>query len=198
MINDPESNEIFKRQEVTSFHARAINEEYERAFQKNWVKQLNYKNGVAADTTIQQTLAKHKGGFMEKLFGTTSKQYKEFEKALAEYNNPNSPNYLNEKNLRNKSNAYLVHKTPKNGEIDLDKLDATSRKRVQLVQNTVQNLDFNDSIEKETDRELERGYPVKGKPFLAAQDVEEIKDNNIIIEDEKVKENNLIIDDINM
>ena len=199
VINDPESYDIFKRQEVTSFHARAINKEYERAFQKNWVKQLNNKNGVEIDTTIQQTLAKHKGGFFEKMFNTTSKEYREYEKALEDYHNPNSIYYLNDKNLRLKSNAYLEHKGV-NALTDLNKLDETSRNRVQLVNNTLDNLNRSDYIEKDAEKDLMRGYPVLGKSFLSVEDVSdshEYENDNNINSPEKVNEN-VIDSDIKM
>ena len=194
------SIDVYHRPEIESFRIRSINPEYEKAYQKNWLKFFNIENNVKEDTSIQETLSKHKGGFMERLFSTTSKEYKEYEKALEDYHNPKSIYYLNDKNLHIKSQAYLVHKGGKGGRIDLDKLDPTSRKRVELVRNTVQNLEQSKSFEKETEKSLEQGYPVQGKAFLSEKDVSEeneIKDNNII-QKGIVNENIIEMDDVKM
>lgn len=199
VIADPKNNSIFKRQEIESFNIRAVNKEYSKVYQNNWLKVFNKKNKMPEEANIKETLNKHKGGFFEKMFNTTSKEYREYEKALEDYHNPNSIYYLNDKNLRLKSNAYLEHKGV-NALTDLSKLDETSRNRVQLVNNTLENLQQSDYLEKDAEKDLMRGYPVLGKSFLSEKDVSdshEYENDNNINSPEKVNEN-VIDSDIKM
>lgn len=198
VITDPNNNAFFKRQENESFNIRAINSEYAKVYQKNWVKYLNIKNKLPEGTTVEETLNKNKGGFFEKLFNTTSNEYKEFEQAFEDYNNPDSQYYLNDKHLRMKSDAYLEHKGVNEfSDIDFSKMDATSRGRVKLVINTIQNLNQSDNLEKTAEKDLELGYPAIGKTFLSEKDVGDSfdKENNNIeqeIENENIIENDEI------
>lgn len=199
-IKDPSGYQVFKRQEKKSFNIRAINDEFSKVYQKNWLKSFNGKNRVAVTTTVKDTLAKHKGGFFEKLFNTTSKEYKEYEKALEDYSNPNSDHYLDDKHLRTKSVAYLDHKGV-NANSDLSKLDETAKNRVKLVLNTMQNLNDSEIIEKNAEKELEQGYPAKAMSFLSEKDVSEEsveKENDSVVKNEIKKGNEIDINDIDM
>ena len=195
-IKDPSGYQVFKRQELKSFNIRAINDEFSKTYQKEWLKGFNTKNKMPVTASIKETLAKNKGGFFENLFKTTSKEYKEYEKALEDYNNPNSDHYLDDKHLRTKSAAYLDHKGVK-GNSDLSKLDETSKNRVKMVLNTVNNLDDADYIEKCAEKDLEQGYPAKAVSFLSEKDVSEEhtqKENDKVMENENV----ININDIDM
>ena len=199
-IKDPSGYQVFKRQEKKSFNIRAINDEFSKVYQKNWLKSFNGKNREAVTTSIKDTLTKNKGGFFEKLFNTTSKEYKEYEKALEDYNNPGSDHYLDDKHLRTKSVAYLDHKGV-NANSDLSRLDETAKNRVKLVLNTVQNLDDSDRIEKNAEKELEQGYPAKTMAFLSEKDVSEDsieKENDDFISNEIKKGNVIDINDVDM
>ena len=68
------------------------------------------------------------------------------------------------------------------------------------MNNTLDNLNRSDYIEKDAEKDLMRGYPVLGKSFLSVEDVSdshEYENDNNINSPEKVNEN-VIDSDIKM
>ena len=195
VMEDPNNYEVYRRSSNESFAMRTVNKEYQAAYQKAWMLSFNRNNDIKDNVPLNETLGKHKGGFFEKMFNTTSKEYREFEKALQDYNNPNSPNYLNERNLRRKGNAYLGTKT-KNGVLDWDNLSGTSKKRVGLVERTLGVLDMNHIIEESVDREYNETLNIKVKQsFLKEEDLSDVSiDSNM----NKSLDNNKIINNNNI
>ena len=72
------------------------------------------------------------------VFFSTSKQYKRFLQAFKDYNDPNSPHYLDKENLKKKGDAYLNRKT-KNGQIRVEDLKGTSKARTQFVLSSLES-----------------------------------------------------------
>lgn len=100
------------------------------------------------NVVIPQAIQNNKGGFFENLFGTTSKEYKEFSKSLVKMIEEGS-----EKGdldgLRDKTEAYLSHKfkdydplTNNIKEEDIAKLDSTSQGRVRLCLAVLDSIDY--------------------------------------------------------
>ena len=160
---------IYEKYEVESLRVKFINKEYMGVYLTKWKENFNNKNNFKEGTDIQEVVNKHKGNMFERAFNTTSKEYKAFEEALKDFHDPNSRNYLNTTLLRNRSNAYKTD----NGRIDVSQLSGTAKKRMELVDNTLKALDSLDDIERETDKELLKGYPVEKKVFLSEHDISE-------------------------
>ncbi len=93
------------------------------------------------NTTISAELRRQKGGFWERFWFRTSRQYKEFKKTLVKFTAVRDPQYGDRKALENTSMAYLRHKFPnlKPGELptleQIEGLDPTSKARATLCYN---------------------------------------------------------------
>ena len=116
----------------------------QRIYSKNFDK---YFKQIMNNVTIDQTLKNNKGGFFENLFGTTSKEYKEFSDGLDKFMKE-GPLNGDLDGLRDKATAYLYHKLGnyddnlnKIDEAELQKLDSTSRGRVKLCLSVVDAID---------------------------------------------------------
>ena len=98
---------------------------------------------------IPQVLQNNKGGFFENLFGTTSKQYKEFSLSLAKMVE-DGPQKGDLDGLKDKTVAYLKHKFKDYDYInnegitekDIAKLDSTSQGRVRLCLAVLSSIDY--------------------------------------------------------
>lgn len=101
----------------------------------------------------QDILNKTKGGFFERLFRTTSQEYKNFDHAFKEYNDLNSSNYGNKDYLKNAAIAYMRYKLPNfdNDKIptfnDIYGLTGTSYERMALCISVVEQLENQESLE---------------------------------------------------
>lgn len=108
---------------------------------------LNHFRVWSKDKTIPDALKNNKGGFFENLFGTTSKEYKEFAKGL-ENMFKDGPGKGDLDGLKKLAENYLVHKLKSgyvpftNGydERQIAKLDSTSRGRVELCLSVIQAI----------------------------------------------------------
>ena len=72
---------------------------------------------------IEESLNKQKPGFFEKIFRTTSNDYKIFKAAFDCYNDKKHPLYGVDENLKDAAHAYLVHKFPNLGKNQLPTLN---------------------------------------------------------------------------
>lgn len=98
-----------------------------------------------------------KGGWIDRIFRRPSKAFKAFEKAVADYSDPNSKHYLDNNHLRDASTAYQNTVTNKNG------LSAIEQKRLDYATktNTVATDMFyeNEQISGKINRELQQNMP---------------------------------------
>lgn len=133
--------------------------EKEKAGKKDaWTDRKNYHEALFErhfkknmDVVINDALANNKGGFFENLFGTTSKEYKDFSHRL-EVSTQNGALKGDLDGLKQSAQIYLAHKLKSYNMLSADydeaeilKLDATSRSRVYLALGVCDSVD--DTIE---------------------------------------------------
>ena len=113
-------------------------------FKTKWF--LNHFKANYNNLKITEALEKNKGGFFENFFGTTSKEFKAFSRALEDMVNegPGNGDY---DGLKKVTQDYLAHKLKHydvflNGYDDREiaKLDSTSRGRVELCLSVLQSI----------------------------------------------------------
>ena len=164
---------IRKRTADEIWHIKNVSREYEREYSSAWIR--NYEQRTHRRYDVAAIERENKGGFFERLFKRTSRQYKEFLKTLKDYNDPNSKDFLNNDKLRKKGEAYKTHKF--SGGRTIEDLNATGKGRVGFVDSVLDNLDDMKSRETEIRRDIEANLyeiePVQiGQPFLSKADVE--------------------------
>jgi hypothetical protein len=134
----------------------------------------------------------NKGGIFERMFNTTSPEYKDFIKAFEEYNDPNSKNYLNKENLKEKSIAYFEYKTEKG--ISFSKLNETEKNRLNLVGSVIRTLTEMENNKEKVDAEIFNNLDprvVEKKPLLEKDITEDnFIDNNIEVNENVIKKEN--------
>ena len=82
----------------------------------------------------------HKGGFFERLFNTTSKEYKEFVENFKKFTDPEKPDISVKDKLIESAKAYIEHKNV-NNVVDLAALDdVTGKERVKLCLSVLSSL----------------------------------------------------------
>ena len=92
-----------------------------------------------AENPIEDALAENKGGFFERFFRTTSREYKRFEQLLVQRKNGEG----SREDLKNAAVAYLMHKIPGydgNGRPqleDIEHLTGTAKKKAMLCYKTL-------------------------------------------------------------
>lgn len=139
--NDLEPNVTLEMRDANeAFSLRCITNEVKREYCSEFEKRMALKIGQI-NYNVQEIENRNKGGIWERYIRhSTSRQYKEFIAAMKDYNNPESPNYLNKVHLRGKANAYLVHKADQ-GYRGLQDMKGTSLSRSTLAMNVIQVLD---------------------------------------------------------
>ena len=191
---EPNGATIKIRKDIDILKTRFINNEYMDVYRNKWQERFNknFKSNEAFNA--KGILAKHSGGIFEKMFGSTSNEFKEYSKAFEEYNDPKSNHYLDAKYLKEKGDAYLSYKT-KDGTIDIDSLGDTAKKRINLIKATNKTIEESNLIEKEVDKEISKDLPVTYKSFLNDSDLEDSNDISLNESMEKpLKKNNNIIE----
>lgn len=164
---------IRRRTQDEIWHIRNISKEYEREYLHRWQANYTAKNQEQFDLAVFED--RHKGGVFERMFGTTSREYRSFTQALRDFNDPTSKDFLNRQKLRSAGEAYRQHKLG-NGRT-IDQLDATGKGRVEHVDNILANLDDMEQKEAQVRQTVESVVygnlpPRVGKPFLQRSDVE--------------------------
>ena len=136
---------------------------------------LNNKTaGRNQNKNIAQILNDNKGGFWEKRFGRTSKEYKALEASLLVATNPNSPTYGDLTGAKVYAEKYLIHKLPAG--TNFDRLSENEKRRIELCQTVIgtankldmekevkdekiiladDNLEFQNQLQKDVDLGLE-------------------------------------------
>lgn len=110
----------------------------------NMKKKLCEKSGFIGDIDLNNMLSNYKGGFFERMFRTTSEEYRVFKATLLAFNDEDSKGYGDIDNLEGATRAYLYHKLPNFKETDelpkdedIRNLSGTSKKRVELCINVL-------------------------------------------------------------
>ena len=110
--------------------SKAFTYRYSDVFQKKMGEELgdNYN--------IFKVISDNKGGYFENLFNSTSREYKEFINALADFTNPEKEGFLDDAKLKEKTDAYLAH--TENVKPNKNENNATRIGRIRLA-NAVKN-----------------------------------------------------------
>ncbi len=140
-----------------------------RHFKEDFVSSYNDKNPQTEIDKFDQSkiLDNHKGGFFERLFNTTSKEYKEFVENFKKFTDPENLDISVKDKLIESAKAYIKHKNV-NDVVELAALDdVTGKERVKLCLSVLSSLGV-----KQGDYKLIEDNPV----------VEEKKDNIVRVQ----------------
>ena len=155
------------------------------------------KNRYYGETkTFGDILNKNNGGFFERLFNTTSNEYKNFKNAFKAYNDEKNPNFGNKKALKDAAFAYIKHKCPNAKEDEginynlLENVKGTSLKRVELCYSVLKELSDQEANEA-YDKEISN---LESKNQLDEKEQQKFQ-NDLEKTEEKVINNDLIDDD---
>ena len=174
---------IEERSRNEIFNLRRINDTYDREYMNIWQEKFakNYNDKPFDFDEIKEA---NKGGTFERLFNRTSKEYQAFIRTLGEYNNPESPNYMNKKLLKETAQAYFDHKTERG--ISFNRIDKTGQDRLMLVSAVIQTINDMDNNEKEVSAKINNAIyeidPAR-KQFLRENDLDDNLLNNEITND---------------
>ena len=174
---------IEERSRNEIFNLRRINDTYDREYMNIWQEKFakNYKDKPFDFDEIKEA---NKGGKFERLFNRTSKEYQEFIRTLGEYNNPESPNYMNKELLKETAQAYFDYKTERG--ISFNRIDKTGQDRLMLVSAVIQTINDMDNNEKEVSAKINNAiYEIDTarKQFLRENDLDDNLLNNEINND---------------
>ena len=151
----------------------AVNTTYQRAYQQRWQAIFNQKRGYNGEFDIKQIETQHQGGFFERYIRhSTSTQYSEYLQAFKDFHNPESPNYLNEDNLRTKGEAYLQRKRDQ-GYPNIDDLKGTSLIRAKFVMASLEACNATHKQDVESTLLGDYSNFAERTTFLTAEDVAE-------------------------
>ena len=167
-------------------------------FEDAYVSSYNAKNPQTKIDKFNQDiiLDQNKGGFFERLFNTTSKEYKDFTKALKNYTDKESPDFGNNRKLADAAKAYLKHKNVTD-EHSIEKLDSTGRNRVKLCQTIIDAVDkaqkpvikeIDKPVKNVNDNKIELNVTENGPEREVVKNLEQ----DVNIEKSKLKENNKV------
>ena len=167
-------------------------------FEDAYVSSYNAKNPQTKIDKFNQDiiLDQNKGSFFERLFNTTSKEYKDFTKALKNYTDKDSPDFGNNRKLADAAKAYLKHKNVTD-EGSIEKLDSTGRNRVKLCQTIIDAVDkaqkpvikeIDKPVKNVNDNKIELNVTENGPEREVVKNLEQ----DVNIEKSKLKENNKV------
>lgn len=168
---------ITDRSEDDIFEMQCMNKTVQREYILNWQNDLNNRLGRNRNFDVDDMLKERQGGFIERrILHSTSQEYKNFEQAFRDYNDPNSPNYCRSNYLREATDAYLNHKGVTD-ESDLENMSGTSRSRSQFALAVRESLKEKDKLLGMVEEQWLDEYQVQvsKEPFLSAEDVAEDK-----------------------
>lgn len=117
-------------------------ERISRVYNSIGLKQILNQENMTPD----EIMSRHKGGFFERLFKTTSEEYRNLEGAMNAFENPDSPAYGDLDNLEISATMYLRHKFPnlKDNELptqdQINSLSGTSKGRAQLCMDIINTV----------------------------------------------------------
>ena len=140
--------EIVKRSEEEKqnmlYITNGIKLRYEvvRRFKEDFVSSYNDRNPQTKIDKFSQSkiLDSHKGGFFERLFNTTSKEYKDFVENFKKFTDPGNHDISVKDKLIESAKAYINHKNIDNV-VDLANFDdATGKERINLCLSVLDSL----------------------------------------------------------
>jgi len=117
---------------ISRIGLECITNEVKEKYINLWQEKFIEFRGKGKEFDIDAIEFEHRGGFWERFRGTTSNEYKEMIRALREFNDPKSKNYLNYENLKEKAEGYIAHKESQ-GYGDTKEYTGTSKKRKDLA-----------------------------------------------------------------
>ena len=148
--------------------------------------------------TCDDILAKTKGGFFERLFRTTSREYTNFKNAFRAYNDISSPNYGNKEALRTATLAYIKHKVPTlkdDEEPDsriLENLTGTSLERTEVCLSVLSNLNYQEKMDNLCNNFINSKVNENEQKDFQKDISEAVDEKNIIKEQVDEMDNNII------
>ena len=209
---------LVKKYEKECSNAKWSVRELRRQIESSLFERLLLSNGKTnKEKVLELALKNNKGGFFENLFGTTSKEYKEFSAGLDKFMKE-GPLNGDLDGLRDKATAYLHHKLSnyddilnKFDEAELQKLDSTSRGRVKLCFSVIDAIDkankdsrkeIHGSIDLEDEMDLLKQFSKNAEIEKFQNDLKndsnsEIENNNNNIIDDN-SNNNIDKDDVEL
>ncbi len=159
-LTDDKVKMVYANKSRATFRIELPTLKAQKEYLKQWQKTFNEKRHFRGNFDIAQIEDSLKGGFFErKVFGSTSRQYKEMLQAFKDFNDPNSNKYLDYKHLRDKTEGYLDHKQAQ-GYGTRKELKGTSLARSNFARAILDTIDDHDKIFKATDAELSKGVEV--------------------------------------
>lgn len=166
---------------------RKINNAYDNEYLKVWQEKFS-NNFNHQPFDYNRIKSQHQGNVVERFLRKTSREYKAFINQLKEYNDPNSPDYLNKNKLRQTAQAYYDHKAEQG--ISFANMDKTGRDRLKLVSAVIQTIDQVEAYENEvTNQVLSRlrdPEDIERESFLENEDVEDLNMENDAIDESLV------------
>ena len=162
-----------------------------RRFKEDFVSSYNDKNPQTKIDKFDQSkiLDYHKGGFFERLFNTTSKEYKEFVENFKKFTDPENPDISVKDKLIESAKAYIEHKNVSDV-VDLAALeDGTGKERVKLCLSVLSSLNV-----KQGGFKLIEDNPVveEKKDNIVRVQVDGLEKDTDIEKSNKPKENNKV------
>lgn len=172
---EPGQFRIAERSADDQFEIRCMNTSFQREYLYNFQNQINNQLNRTSNFDIDRILKDRQGGFWERrIKHSTSQEYKNFEQAFRNYNDPNSPDYCRKGKLQEATDAYLNHKGV-NDENDLNRLSGTSLVRSELALAVRGALNNQETLANMVDEQWLDEYQVEvsRQPFLTEEDVAE-------------------------
>ncbi len=207
--NIPDDEKIFKIQvkENISFLANKLkNEQAKIKYQKFEHEKSNVFNVLSivesklpnGKKPIEESLNKQKPGFFEKIFRTTSNDYKIFKAAFDCYNDKKHPLYGVDENLKDAAHAYLVHKFPNLGKNqlptlnDINKLSGAAKERARFCLEVYNAIKEKENLQEHVDDMIKdiKNLNVKA-PWDNNYQAEFQKELNEQVEENVIEDNNL-------
>ena len=172
---EPGQYRISTRSEDDVFEMSAMTKSVQREYLYNFQNQINETLHRNRNFDVDTVMKEHQGSFWERrVLRSTSPEYKAFEQAFRNYNDPNSPDYCREGKLRVATDAYLDHKGVSD-EADLDHLTGTSRNRSEFALAVRGALNNKQALVGMVEEQWLDEYKVEvsREPFLKAEEVED-------------------------
>ena len=195
---EPGQFRISERSEDDKFEIRCMNKSFQREYLYNFQNQINNQLNRTSNFDIDRILKERQGGFWERrIRHSTSQEYKNFEKAFRDYNDPNSPDYCRGDKLKVATDAYLDHKGV-HDENDLSNLSGTSLVRSELALAVRGALNNKETLAGMVEEQWLDEYQVEvsRQPFLTEEEVED-KGVDVKAMHEDMEENLELEEDLN-
>ena len=179
---EPGQFRISQRSADDVFEMTCMTKSFQREYLYNFQNQINNQLNRTSNFDIDRILKERQGGFWERrIRHSNSQEYKDFEKAFRDYNDPNSPDYCRKEKLKNATDAYLNHKGVQD-ENDLSRLSGTSLIRSELALAVRGALNDQEVLAGMVEEQWLDEYQteVSRQPFLKA---EEVEDNGVNVKE---------------